>query len=404
MMTHNIIRHLKSLRQTLSQDKKPIGFFISAGCPLSIEITPPENWPLIPDMKKLSEYVTSILKSSDTTKLSTYDRLISELEKTNKSKENLEDILSFIRSLKDVAQGGGTVRGLTETELEDLETNICKLIVGKIRVNLPNKKTPYHKLAKWISSIDREKPIELFTTNYDLLMEQALEDVGVPYFDGFVGSRQSFFDLRTVEEDLAPRHWTRLWKIHGSINWFQKENKDVFRSDAYKNDTDESSYLIYPSHLKYDQSRKMPFLALSDQLGRFLKQPSAALILCGYSFNDEHINDTIVNAIKSNPTAIVIALMFGNMEDGSIERYPKGVELALKRHNISFWTNDEAIIGTNRGQWIVLDKDVDDPLIQLVEVNSSTNNKTIKFGDFKVFSTFLTSLIGYQEEENKNDK
>ena len=148
----------------------------------------------------------------------------------------------------------------------------------------------------------------------------------------------------------------------------------------------------------------MTFIALSDQLGRFLKQPSAALILCGYSFNDEHINDTIVNAIKSNPTAIVIALMFGNMEDGSIERYPKGVELALKRHNISFWTNDEAIIGTNRGQWIVLDKDVDDPLIQLVEVNSSTNNKTIKFGDFKVFSTFLTSLIGYQEEENKNDK
>lgn len=404
MVTHNIIRHLKSLRQTLSQDKKPIGFFISAGCPLSIDITPPENWPLIPDMKKLSEYVMSNLKSSDPASPSVYDRLINELDKTNKNKENLEDILSFIRSLKDVAQGGGTVRGLTETELEKLETDICKLIVEKIRVNLPNKNTPYHKLAKWISSIDREKPIELFTTNYDLLMEQALEDVGVPYFDGFVGSRQSFFDLRSVEEDLIPRHWTRLWKIHGSINWFQKENKDVFRSDAYKNDTDESSYLIYPSHLKYDQSRKMPFLALSDQLGRFLKQPSAALILCGYSFNDEHINDTIVNAIKSNPTAIVIALMFGNMEADSKECYPKGVELALKRHNISFWTNDEAIIGTNRGQWTILSKDIDDPLTQLVEVDSSTNNKIIKIGDFKIFSTFLTSLIGYQEEENKNDK
>lgn len=129
MMTHNIMRHLKSLRQTLSQDKKPIGFFISAGCPLSIEITPPEDWPLIPDMKKLSEYVTSNLKSSDPTNLSTYERLISELEKTNKSKENLEDILSFIRSLKDVAQGGGTVRGLTETELENLETDIqCRLV------------------------------------------------------------------------------------------------------------------------------------------------------------------------------------------------------------------------------------------------------------------------------------
>ena len=179
-------------------------------------------------------------------------------------------------------------------------------------------------------------------------MEQALEDTSIPYFDGFVGSRQSFFDLRSVEDNLIPKHWSRLWKIHGSINWYQKTNKEVFRSDAFKNDGKDASFLIYLSHLKYDQSRKMPFLALSDQLSRFLKQPSAALILCGYSFNDDHINDTIVNALKSNPTAIVIALMFGNMKTDNKENYPKGVEIAQKRHNISFWTNDEAIIGTNQ--------------------------------------------------------
>lgn len=403
-ITHDVLRHLKALRQTLSQDKKPIGFFISAGCPLSVEMADKKNWPLIPDMKRLSEYVSSKLKSTNPSTPSDFDRLIAELKLAKKDENNLEDVLSFIRSLKDVAHGGGTVRGLKEKELIDLETAICKHIVEKIRVDLPNKNTPYHKFTRWISSIDREKPIEIFTTNYDLLIEQALEETSIPYFDGFVGSRQPFFDLRSVEDNLIPKYWSRLWKIHGSINWYQKANKEVFRSDTFKTDGKDASFLIYPSHLKYDQSRKMPFLALSDQLSRFLKQPSAALILCGYSFNDDHINDTIVNALKSNPTAIVIALMFGDMKTDDKENYPKGVEIAQKRHNVSFWTNDEAIIGTNQGKWATMPKDVDDALNHFIVKDKTTADIHTRIGDFKVFSEFLSSLIGHIGEEEKDGK
>lgn len=397
---HDPLRHLKALRQTLSQNKKPLGFFISAGCPLAVEMEE-DKYPLIPDMKRLFDHVTEKLTSKDG-KPSNYDKLIKEIKSTERKDDNLEDILSFVRSLKEVAQGGGTVRGLKEEELIQLEEDICALIVKKFSVELP-KQTPYHKLAKWISSIDRDKAIEIFTTNYDLLMEQALEETSIPYFDGFVGSRQSFFDLRSVEENLIPVHWARLWKIHGSINWFQKQNKEVFRSDAFKNDEKDASYLIYPSHLKYDQSRKMPFLALSDQLSRFLKQPSAALIMSGYSFNDEHINDTIVNALKSNPTAIVIALLFGKMSNKKSEiNYAKGVEIALTRHNISFWTDDEAIIGTNKGKWSKPYGDIDEELKHFIIQEDDTS--LIKMGDFKIFANFLSSLIGQIIEEKKDGK
>ena len=395
-LTHDLTRHLRALRQTLSQDKKPIGFFISAGCPLSVPM-PEGEWPLIPDMKQLSEYVSSKL-SKLPNEQTAFDRLIKELESADKDKNNLEDVLSFVRSLKSVACGGGEVRGLKEQELIELEISICKHIIEKVRRDLPNKETPYHRFAKWISAIDRDRPVEIFTTNYDLLMEQALEELSIPYFDGFVGSRQSFFDLRSIEDNLMPKHWSRLWKIHGSINWYQKANKEVFRSDMFKDDTD-TSFLIYPSHLKYDQSRKMPFLALSDQLSRFLRHPSAALILCGYSFNDEHINDTIVNALKSNPTAIVIALMYGNIKTNTGgESYPRGVEIAQKRHNMSFWTKDEAIIGTNRGKWSKI-SDSSDDVLHFIKEDGSTSNIYTEIGDFKVFSEFLSSLIGYSGEE-----
>lgn len=390
---HDSARHLKALTQILSQDKNPIGFFISAGCPLSINCGEDgKNIPLIPDMRGLQEHVQKTLTSNDNSNLSVYDRFIKEYKNINQIVEqkslNLEQILSFIRSLISVAKGG-LVRGFEEDELIELEQTICKCIVEKIKVDLPSKNTPYHNLTNWISSIDREQPIEIFTTNYDLLMEQALEDTNIPYFDGFVGSREAFFDLRSLEDNLIPKHWTRLWKIHGSINWFKKENGKVFRSDKY--DNSKFTHLIYPSHLKYDQSRKMPFLALSDQLSFFLRKPSSALIICGYSFNDEHINDTITNALISNPSALVITLLYGDLEN-----YPKGIEIANRRHNLILWAENEAIIGTHRGEW-VKGNDLNQEFDEFLE--EKNENIFFKIGDFILFSNYLSSLISKSSEE-----
>ena len=218
--THDPIRHLKFFRQALSQDKK-IGFLISAGCPLGVDM-PAGKWPLIPDIENLTKLTSeTIIKSANKVK---YEKLLEELTKTGKSKDNIEDILSFLRGLKQVAKGG-TVRGFSFDDLELLEKEVCKVVVTSMDVVLPDSETSYHKLANWINSIEREYPIEIFTTNYDLLMEQAFEEINVPYFDGFVGSKNTFLDLRILEDDsqILPKHWTCLWKIHGSINWYHEK-------------------------------------------------------------------------------------------------------------------------------------------------------------------------------------
>lgn len=395
---HDPYRHLKYLRQSLSQDNEAIGFFISAGCPLSIAM-PDNKWPLIPDVSGLSKYITDQLKENEK-----YSLLLSVLTEADKNIENIEHILSFLRSLLLVSKGG-EVRGLSEEDLEALEKLICSLIVTKLDVELPDKKTPYHRLCQWIGSIDRKSAIEIFTTNYDLLMEQALEDLEAPYFDGFVGSRRSFFDLRAVEDSLIPTHWSRLWKIHGSINWYQETEKNkegkvvkrVYRSSEIKED---ESHLIYPSHLKYEESRKMPYLALIDQLSRFVRKKSSLLILSGYSFNDGHLNDSIVNALKANPTGMVLGLMYDTyeMQDREgvlIERYPEAYRLAENRHNLNIWTYDKAIIGTSIGCWKVselgeTDIDIKD-FVHNDEVDSDT---LIKLGDFSEFTNFLKKIIG----------
>lgn len=397
---HDPIKHIKFLRQTLSQDKKPIGFFISAGCPLAVNM-PEDQWPLIADVAGLTKFIKEEL-SSKTGEENIFDKLLTEVTLSKKSIDNIEDILSFIRGLKEVSIGNN-VRGFTEQDLITLEKDICNKIVTKLDVLLPDKESPYHKLAKWIS-IDREKPIEVFTTNYDLLLEQAFEDLSVPYFDGFVGSRQSFFDLKAVEDNLIPKHWTRLWKIHGSINWFQKENKEVFRSS--RTSEINASHLIYPSHLKYEQSRKMPYLALIDQLNHFLRIPNSLLIFSGYSFNDDHLNDTILSALKANPNSMVIAMMFNTLTytegENQIERYPKAMPLALNRGNLAIWADDEAIIGTVRGKWKTVgelepEDNLAECIVKLAATDTEPESLNLKLGDFSKLGDFLQALIGYNQ-------
>jgi hypothetical protein len=129
-VSHNPIRHLKYLRQSLSQNSTPISCFLSARCPLSVEMED-GKWPLVPDVKNLSIYVNSELATN-----AIYTKLLDELKKAEKDHENVENVLSFIRGLLEVAKGG-MVRGLTEDDLISLDELVCKKIGEKIDVQLP---------------------------------------------------------------------------------------------------------------------------------------------------------------------------------------------------------------------------------------------------------------------------
>lgn len=134
------------------------------------------------------------------------------------------------------------------------------------------------------------------------------------------------------------------------------------------------------------------------------------MIIVGYSFGDEHLNDTIVNALKSNPTAMVLSLMFNTYLDDAkgSERYSKAYKIAFDRHNLNVWSFDKAIIGTNLGPW-VRSKQTSDPginsFIESIKVKDDPEEfeTWVKLGDFAIFSNFLKNLIG-EELENKDER
>lgn len=389
---HEATPQLNFIQQCLLQDKIPIGLFISAGCPLSIKVKDgPTEIPLIPDIAGLTKTIHEKMKGAEDPK-DLYNKLYSQFAKDGIENPNIEDILSHIRSLRKVA-GNDTVRNLSREDLDTLDKNICEEIVKSVTKELPGSDTAYHKLSAWIKSIPRKCSIEIFTTNYDLLIEQALEMYTVPYFDGFIGSKTSFFDSYAIEEDILPSRWVKLWKLHGSINWFQSTDGKISRGFTQEVNPG-LCRVIHPSHLKYDESRRMPYLAMIDRLRKFIKQPNSVLITCGYSFHDDHINANLVDSLRSNPTAILFALVYGDLKN-----YPEAVKIANFTTNFNLYSRNEAIIGTKRGIWgEKSDLIGTSGIIQVAEENSIDDKKfrqvLFNIGDFSDFGNQLQEMIG----------
>ena len=390
-------RQATLLQQALTGDKMRVGFLLGAGCAVSVRVTEGSNdRPLIPDISGLTQLVSSSLRASSTHARS-FSVVLSHLRGLDKINPTVEDVLTHVRSLQEII-GSETWDGLTRSTLNTLDEAICDQINTIVSVHLPEQNTPYHQLATWIGAIQRTNPVEIFTTNYDLLMEQALVNCRVPYFDGFVGSDRTFFDLASMEQDHLPPRWARLWKIHGSINWWQTGN-DVERTGSRKVG---SRLLIHPSHLKYDQSRRMPYLAMLDRLRSFLGRNQAILVTSGYSFADQHLNEVIFQGLSSNPTATCFGLIFGDRGNS------EAVMRARKHANLSLLAVDGAVRGTIDHDW----SSNDEPTHPLHAVAVKTGDfgsrskspvEQSKFllGDFVAFGNFLAHQLAHRGDEER---
>lgn len=390
---HCPYRQSTLLQQALAPNKMRVAFMLGAGCPVAVRTKSPggTEGPLIPDVSGLTKAVKEHLLTHAGYQAS-YTTLLGRF--TDGPPPNIEAFLSHLRALQEVVRDG-QIDGLDRKALTDLDAEICRLTTEVVSVPLPDDRTPYHQLATWVGGIPRTHPVEVFTPNYDLLIEQALELHKVPYFDGFVGSKQAFFDLPSMESDALPARWARLWKLHGSINWWRTPTDDVVRKD-------ESSagdrQMIYPSHLKYDQSRRLPYLAMLDRLRDFLGRGQGIIVTCGYSFADQHLNEVILNGLRSNPTAMCFALLFGPRQN-----YPEALSQAGKQANLSVLAADGAILGTVERDWRT-DEQTAHPLHGLCVKGAATGgvgpDKNCQFtlGDFKQFGAFLAHQLSRADE------
>ena len=335
---HNPDRYMADLRQILSQGRKRIGLLIGAGAPTAIRvdgdgrIVEEGGNPLVPDVAGLTDSVVSALSDDDKS-------VIKILKSEIVGCINIEAILTQARKLAQ-AIGSATVHGLDANDYDAMSQRICGKIGTFVNADLPPNPNPYSEVASWISGTRRLHSIEIFTPNYDLLVEEALERAHAPYFDGFSGSFRPFFDAASVSTDVLPSRWTRLWKLHGSLGW------EISGDTVVRTGSRAATLLIYPDHLKYDQVTRQPYSALFERLRSFLTSPDTLLLCSGFSFLDAHIRAVLEEAMAANAHSAIFAFQYKPLAEEEAV-----ASMAHSRPNLSVYARDGAIINGVGGRW-----------------------------------------------------
>ena len=160
----------------------------------------------------------------------------------------------------------------------------------------------------WISLLDLmsklEHSFDIFTTNYDINIETAVEHLFPADCDahfGTKGTRHRILDMelwRAAQETDAGL----LTKLHGSLDWKTKDNKIYVGDPLFTGDHSKQG-IIYPGFKGV--SDNLFFKPFHDYFERRLSRASLVVFI-GFAFRDEYITESIRNNLDPSAKVIII--------------------------------------------------------------------------------------------------
>lgn len=209
-------------------------------------------------------------------------------------------------------------------------------------------------LVSFASRTATRERLNIFTINYDRIIEYAAELAGIRLIDRFVGTINPVFRSTRVEVDMhynppgirgEPRYLegvVQFSKLHGSLDWVMRDG--VVRRIALpygaesiaKFTEDKDTLMIYPNSAKDRETSEYPYVELFRDLAATICRPNSTVVLYGYSFGDEHINRVIVDMLTIPSTHLVI-ISFSD-EGGRVRKFysklkrPAQITLLIGEH------------------------------------------------------------------------
>ena len=297
---------IADIKELLSQGK--MIFLIGAGCSKCVGL------PLI---RELSSKVEEKLNN-------THKEVLLEI-KNNFSKDSnhtiedyMSEIVDFISILKrrktddekktddeekiQIREKSFSLQQLIDT-LDEIKNTIADLI-KEPSIDIQTHRKFIRSLFQLRKNKEWYSPVDFFILNYDTLFEDSIALEKIKFTDGFNGSATAYWDLNNFEDTSVK---ARVFKIHGSIDWFLLQESDSQLSlfkvrDTIKFNSPEKqnkNILIWPMASKYQEAQNNPYLQIIQKFRESIKKNKDTVLgVLGYSFKDNHINEEIRIALE----------------------------------------------------------------------------------------------------------
>lgn len=262
-------------------------------------------------------------------------------EASGREAGNIEDQIrtanDLLRGLRILKKDGEAA--ILEEELNEIVSTFAKSILfsekGIATASENNRDNAYSVLVNFLLSFasrtgNRER-LNIFTTNYDRLIEVGAELAGIHLMDRFVGTMMPVFRSSRLNLDIhynppgirgEPRYLegvARLTKLHGSVDWIQNgseirrmglpfgaENITPYLNAPGLKEANALKLMIYPNSAKDRETAEYPYVELFRDFAAAICRPNSTLVTYGYGFGDEHINRVIHDMLTIPSTHLVV--------------------------------------------------------------------------------------------------
>lgn len=227
----------------------------------------------------------------------------------------LEDEMEAWKQFEGCLKGGlGLEAALHEVPITErlhkdiilLTRNLILVKDLEIRNQILNKEInlPLSELLNFMNTAASPNA-KVITTNYDRLVEYAIDYAKLEQHLGFEGNYIKWFNpLGNMNTTLKNK--VEVLKVHGSLDWFVTRQDEIISlpdgSEGYYN---VEPVMITPGKAKYQHTHDEPFRTLITKVDKIFDE-SKAIVIIGFGFNDNHIQPKLFAKMRDSKTPILI--------------------------------------------------------------------------------------------------
>jgi hypothetical protein len=203
---------------------------------------------------------------------------------------------------------------------------ICGMATGNIKL-------PCTALIDRLRRVNRRAVI--ITTNYDRLLEAAVEHAGLSIDTSFIGdyfgrfdhkqSKQTFQSLprlRSRHVATVTRPHVVIYKPHGSLDWYYVDDAPV-RSLI---ELDVPRLIITPGKSKHERGYEQPF-DHHRAAGNTAIDDASSLFILGHGFNDGHLQTHLGPKLQAGTPAVVLTRTLSDNARSQVATAPEVIAL-----------------------------------------------------------------------------